>query len=109
MADEVRNIAGRSAKAAKETEILVLDMIKNGDICHQVAVETKEMFETLVGLVNKASSFSQDIFKSTQEQTSEIGEINVALQSTSESVQQEAVHAAEIKAKILSESGHRLE
>lgn len=109
VADEVRNLAGRSAKAAKETEILVLDMIKNGDICHQVAVETKEMFETLVSLVNKASSFSQDIFKSTQEQTSEIGEINLALQSTSESVQQKAVHAAEIKAKILTESGHRLD
>ncbi len=108
VADEVRNLAGRSANAARETEILVQDMLKNGDICFNVAIETRNMFDMLASLVTKASSFSRDILQSTKEQTSEIGEINTALQSSSENVQQKAIHATDIKEKIMAENSNHV-
>jgi len=102
VAEEVRNLAGRSADAAKETESLIMEMVRNGDICSSIANETSSMFEKLANLVNQASAFSGNILQSTHEQAAEIGEINIALHSTSDNVQQKAVVASEIKSRLIS-------
>jgi len=79
VADEVRNLAMRSAEAAKDTNSLIQDnMEKVGDMA-KTAQEFGEMLKEIVTSINNASERITQIATMTQEQVEGIGQINSAV------------------------------
>src|SRR5512140_864466 len=90
VAAEVRNLAQRSAAAAKEIKTLI------GDSVDKVAAGTKlvdaagQTMEEIVGSVKKVSDLIAEIAAASQEQSSGIGQVNTAVPQMDQVVQQNA-------------------
>jgi len=90
VAAEVRNLAQRSAAAAKEIKTLI------GDSVDKVAAGTKlvdaagQTMEEIVGSVKKVSDLIAEIAAASQEQSSGIGQVNTAVTQMDQVVQQNA-------------------
>jgi len=90
VAAEVRNLAQRSAAAAKEIKTLI------GDSVDQVRAGTKLVdaagltMEEIVGSVKKVSDLIAEIAAASQEQSSGIGQVNTAVTQMDQVVQQNA-------------------
>ncbi|HVU18805.1 MAG TPA: methyl-accepting chemotaxis protein [Candidatus Didemnitutus sp.] len=95
VAEEVRALAQRSATAAKETAVKIEDSVAKSrhgaEVCNKVAVGLKEIagksreVDELVGEISRASS----------EQTTGIGQVNVAVNQMDKVVQGSAARAQE--------------
>jgi methyl-accepting chemotaxis protein len=90
VAAEVRNLAQRSAAAAKEIKTLI------GDSADKVQAGTKlvdaagQTMEEIVGSVKKVSDLIAEIAAASQEQSSGIGQVNTAVTQMDQVVQQNA-------------------
>jgi methyl-accepting chemotaxis protein len=90
VAAEVRNLAQRSAAAAKEIKTLI------GDSVDQVVAGTKlvdaagQTMEEIVGSVRKVSDLIAEIAAASQEQSSGIEQVNTAVTQMDQVVQQNA-------------------
>jgi methyl-accepting chemotaxis protein len=90
VAAEVRNLAQRSAAAAKEIKTLI------GDSVDKVAAGTKlvdaagQTMEEIVGSVKKVSDLIAEIAAASAEQSSGIGQVNTAVTQMDQVVQQNA-------------------
>lgn len=110
VAGEVRNLAQRSAGAAKEIKDLIRDSVSKVDDGTRLVNESGETLRVIVDSVQKVSSMIQEIAGAAQEQTSGIEQVNVAITQMDEMTQQNAalVEEASAASEALSEQARQL-
>ncbi len=104
VATEVRNLAGRSATAAKEIKELIQDSagkVKNGA---ELVNESGETLQEIVTSVKKVGDIISEIAAASQEQSAGIDQVNQAVTSMDEVTQQNAALAEQTSAAAASMS-----
>ncbi|SNS05018.1 methyl-accepting chemotaxis sensory transducer [Anaerovirgula multivorans] len=87
VAEEVRNLAERSANAAKETTDMIEGSIKKTEDGTKIAEETAEALNKIVNGIEKVANLVDDIAIASNEQATGIGQINEGIMQVSEVVQ----------------------
>jgi methyl-accepting chemotaxis protein len=96
VASEVRNLAQRSAQAAKEIKALITDSVeKVGDGAHLVGI-TGSKLEGIVAKVRSVAELVSEINASSQEQASGIEQVNRAIVHMDGSTQSTAAQAEKL-------------
>ncbi|MDY0191352.1 MAG: methyl-accepting chemotaxis protein [Desulfuromonas sp.] len=95
VAEEVRSLAGRSAKAASETAELIhgsVEKTKNGS---QIAEETSSALSGIVSSIGKVSVLVAEIAVASGEQAQGISQVNIGLNQIDQVVQQSTATSEE--------------
>ena len=79
VAEEVKNLAQRSAAAAKETAEMIEDSIKRTEVGAKIAEETAGALKEIITVVTKVADLVGEIDCASKEQAQGIGEISQAL------------------------------
>jgi methyl-accepting chemotaxis protein len=95
VAEEVRNLAIRSAEAAKNTATLIGDTLKHIHEGTELVTRTMEEFHRMGEDGKKVTIFLTEIHSATAEQARGIDEINVGVQQMDKVTQQNAANAEE--------------
>ncbi|MCP4291029.1 MAG: HAMP domain-containing protein [bacterium] len=95
VAEEVRNLAGRSSKAARETAKLIEESVERTDRGLQSVSETSEILNEIGNSVYESVSLVAEIAQTAQEQASSISEIRDAINQVGTVVQETANSAQE--------------
>jgi methyl-accepting chemotaxis protein len=112
VADEVRSLAGKSAEAAKEIKNLIINSTNEVKRGSQLVNSVGVVFGDITKSNNEVASYVENIAKSSEEQSSSIEEINVAISSIEEGIQRNAAlveestaacHSLSEQAKYLNE------
>ena len=90
VAGEVRNLAQRSAGAAKEIKTLIKDSVEKVDEGSKLVDESGDTLEEIVNAVKKVSDIIAEIAAAGQEQSSGIEQVNKAVMQMDEMTQQNA-------------------
>ncbi len=90
VAAEVRNLAQRSAAAAKEIKTLIGDSVDKVQAGTKLVDAAGQTMEEIVGSVKKVSDLIAEIAAASQEQSSGIGQVNTAVTQMDQVVQQNA-------------------
>ena len=98
VATEVRNLAGRSATAAKEIKDLIQDSVEKVKAGADLVNESGETLEEIVEGVKKVGDIISEIAAASQEQSAGIDQVNQAVSSMDELTQQNAALAEETSA-----------
>jgi len=106
VAAEVRNLAGRSAKAAQETSELIVGSSKRVEAGVEVPSQAREAFDKIAGDISQVTELVGKISMASDEQARGVTYINRAIQEISDSAMTNAVRAEELTvvASELSES-----
>jgi methyl-accepting chemotaxis protein len=95
VADEVRNLAQRSAQAANETSQLIQDTIERVKKGSELNTELEESFGKVNTSAGQVASLVEQISKASQEQAKGIDQVNAAMTQMDQVVQQSAAGAEE--------------
>ncbi len=95
VAEEVRNLAGRSAKAAKESNLLIDQSVKEVENGVKKADQTADILNEINLIVENVYDLVAEITTASQDQNFAIGEINKALETMNSVVQQNSSIAEE--------------
>jgi methyl-accepting chemotaxis protein len=90
VATEVRNLAGRSATAAKEIKALIQDSVQKVDEGSNLVTQSGVTLEQIVGAVKKVTDIVAEIAAASQEQSAGIEQVNKAVMQLDELTQQNA-------------------
>jgi len=90
VAAEVRNLAQRSAGAAKEIKALIGDSVEKVDVGSKLVDEAGKTMDEMVTSVKHVADIMSEITAASQEQSAGIGEVNVAITQMDEMTQQNA-------------------
>lgn len=90
VASEVRNLAGRSATAAKEIKDLIKDSVLKVDEGSKLVDESGHTLEEIMNSVKKVSDIVAEIAAASQEQSDGIEQVNIAITQMDEMTQQNA-------------------
>ena len=95
VAEAVRNLAQRSASAAKDITVLIkesVDQITNGS---KIADQSGEVLKNIVSSVKKVSDLNNEIASASSEQSKGISQISKAMNELDQSTQRNAASAEE--------------
>ena len=98
VASEVRNLAGRSATAAKEIKDLIVDSASKVEDGSRLVNESGDMLEEIVNGVEKVTNVVGEIAAASQEQSAGIEQVNKAILQLEEMTQQNAALVEEAAA-----------
>ncbi|MCK5877567.1 MAG: HAMP domain-containing protein [Candidatus Marithrix sp.] len=98
VASEVRNLAQRSATAAKEIKVLIEDSVNKVDEGTQLVNKSGKTLEEIVISVKKVSDIILEISAAGQEQSSGIAQVNKVVSQMDDMVQQNAALVEEAAA-----------
>jgi len=98
VATEVRNLAHRSAAAAKEVKTLIGDSVEQVEIGTTLVARAGATMQAIVDSVNSVTDIMGDITAASKEQTSGIDQINQAITQMDEVTQQNAALVEEAAA-----------
>ncbi len=98
VASEVRNLAGRSAEAAREIKELIEDSVKKVEDGTQLVNESGESLGEIVRAVQSVSTIIAEIAASNEEQAREIHQVSRAISEMDEVTQQNAALVQEVAA-----------
>ena len=90
VASEVRNLAGRSATAAKEIKTLIQDSVAKVEDGTKLVDESGQALDKIMGSVKKVGDIIGEIAAASMEQTDGIKQVNRALIQMDEATQQNA-------------------
>jgi methyl-accepting chemotaxis protein len=90
VATEVRNLAQRSASAAKEIKTLIDDSVNKVKEGSKQVDEAGQTMERIVDSVKQVTDIMGEITTASQEQTAGIGQVNQAIRQLDEATQQNA-------------------
>ena len=90
VATEVRNLAGRSATAAKEIKALIQDTVSKVDEGSTLVTQSGATLEQIVAAVKKVTDIVAEIAAASNEQSSGIEQVNKAVMQMDELTQQNA-------------------
>jgi methyl-accepting chemotaxis protein len=90
VATEVRNLAGRSATAAKEIKLLIEDSVAKVESGAELVNESGKSLEDIADSVKKASVMATEIAEASREQSEGIEQVNRAILQMDEMTQQNA-------------------
>jgi methyl-accepting chemotaxis protein len=116
VASEVRNLAGRSATAAKEIKALIQDSVRKVDEGSSLVTQSGATLEQIVSAVKKVTDIVAEIAAASNEQSAGIDQVNKAVMQLDELTQQNAAlveqasaasQAMAEQARGLNESMHR--
>jgi methyl-accepting chemotaxis protein len=111
VAGEVRNLAQRSAGAAKEIKGLISDSVDKVDEGSRLVDESGKTLDEIVNAVKKVSDIISEIAAASQEQSAGIEEVNKAITQMDEMTQQNAalVEEATAASEAMSEEAKALD
>jgi methyl-accepting chemotaxis protein len=98
VATEVRNLAGRSATAAKEIKALIQDSVAKVDEGSKLVDESGHTLEEIVNAVKKVTDIVAEIAAASREQSSGIEQVNRAVMQMDQTTQQNAALVEEASA-----------
>jgi methyl-accepting chemotaxis protein len=98
VATEVRNLAGRSATAAKEIKALIKDSVAKVEAGSHLVDESGKTLEEIVGAVKKVTDIVAEIAAASREQSAGIEQVNRAVMQMDETTQQNAALVEEAAA-----------
>jgi methyl-accepting chemotaxis protein len=98
VASEVRNLAGRSATAAREIKVLIQDSRKKVDEGSSLVTDSGATLEQLVSAVKQVSDIIAEIAAASQEQSSGIDQVNKAVMQLDGMTQQNSALVEEASA-----------
>jgi methyl-accepting chemotaxis protein len=98
VATEVRNLAGRSATAAKEIKALIQDSVAKVEEGSQLVDESGKTLDEIVGAVKKVTDIVAEIAAASREQSAGIEQVNRAVMQMDETTQQNAALVEEAAA-----------
>ncbi|PCJ23933.1 MAG: chemotaxis protein [SAR86 cluster bacterium] len=90
VASEVRNLAGRSATAAKEIKTLIEDSVLKVGEGSKLVDETGQTLEEIMGAVKEVSGIISEIAAASEEQSEGVEQVNKAISQMDEMTQQNA-------------------
>ena len=102
VAAEVRNLAQRSAAAAKEIKMLIGDSVDKVEEGSKQVAEAGKTMDEIVGSVKRVTDIMAEITVASQEQTSGIEQINQAITQMDQVTQQNAALVEEAAAAAAS-------
>jgi methyl-accepting chemotaxis protein-1 (serine sensor receptor) len=110
VAGEVRNLAQRSAAAAKEIKTLIDDSVEKVQVGSQLVDQAGTTMAEIVNSVSRVTDIMGEITAASQEQTSGIEQVNQAITQMDQATQQNAalVEEASAAAQALQEEADRL-
>ncbi|GLQ32336.1 methyl-accepting chemotaxis protein [Litoribrevibacter albus] len=110
VAGEVRNLAQRSAGAAKEIKDLIRDSVTKVEDGTALVNESGNTLSEIVNAVERVTSMVSDISNAAQEQTSGIDQVNTAVSQMDEMTQQNAalVEEASAAAEAMAEQSRKM-
>jgi len=98
VASEVRNLAQRSAGAAKEIKALIKDSVNRVEEGSRLVNDSGETLSTIVSAVKKVSDIIAEIAEASVEQSIGIDKVNQAITEMDTAVQQNAALVEEVAA-----------
>jgi len=98
VAAEVRNLAQRSAGAAKEIKSLIEDSVDKVDVGGKLVDEAGKTMDEIVNSVKRVTDIMSEIAAASQEQSSGIEQVNQAVGQMDEATQQNAALVEEAAA-----------
>jgi methyl-accepting chemotaxis protein len=110
VATEVRNLAGRSATAAKEIKGLIQDTVSKVDEGSKLVTQSGATLEQIVTAVKKVTDIVTEIAAASNEQSSGIEQVNKAVMQLDELTQQNAalVEQASAASQAMAEQAREL-
>ena len=110
VAAEVRNLAQRSASAAKEIKALITDSVDKVDSGNELVKEAGATMQDIVQSIKRVTDLMAEIAAASEEQSSGIEQINSAVTQMDETTQQNAalVEQASAAAESLREQSEQL-
>jgi methyl-accepting chemotaxis protein len=110
VATEVRNLAGRSATAAKEIKALIQDSVSKVEAGSKLVDESGKTLEEIVNAVKKVTDIVAEIAAASREQSAGIEQVNKAVMQMDEGTQQNAalVEQAAAASQAIVEQAHSL-
>jgi methyl-accepting chemotaxis protein len=104
VASEVRNLAGRSATAAKEIKELIEDSVQRVGKGAELVNQSGKTLDHIVAEVKKVADVVSEISEASQEQSDGIGSVSTAIGQLDEATQQNAALVEEASAASQSAS-----
>ncbi len=98
VADEVRNLAQRAASAAKETSVIIEEVVSQIKEGNQIALATHTSFQEIVEQSKKVSNLIGEIAIAGKEQSEGMTQINQAMGQVDQVTQQVAANSEEAAA-----------
>jgi methyl-accepting chemotaxis protein len=95
VAEEVRNLAMKSANAVKDTTSMIEDSIKNVEEGVQIAEETSRALDQITSEVARTADLVSSIAQATNEQATALEQVNEGITQISQVVQSDAAASQE--------------
>jgi methyl-accepting chemotaxis protein len=109
VAEEVKNLALRSAEAAKNTNVLIEESGRNSEMGSKIVDDVTKSFLQMKEQFNKVKSIVNEISASSDEQSHGVNQINTGVQEMNRVTQQNAANAEESAAAAEQLSGQSAE
>ena len=96
VAGEVRNLAGKSAEAAKDISALISSAIEQIDSGTKLVENTNQVFSEMVASIEDVEKIISEVASTTDEQAKGVQQVNIAIRQLDEVTQQNAALVEEL-------------
>ena len=110
VAGEVRSLAGRSAEAAREVQVLITDAVNKAEMGNAQAAQAGTSMQEIVSSIQRVADIVDEIALASREQASGLAQINQAVSHLDGVTQQNAalVEQSSAAAAALQQQAHHL-